>query len=68
MLVFGIYVTAIFFLRFKDYGHYFIIASVPASVFISTFYEGKSWKKWKELLNILTLLFLVYTLFRNAII
>ena len=68
MLVFGIYVTAIFFLRFKDYSHYFIIASVPASVFISSFYEGKSWKKWKEFLNIITLIFLVYTLFRNLAI
>ncbi len=68
MLVFGIYVIAIFLLRFKDYGHYFIIASVPASVFISSFYEGKSWKKWKEFLNIMTLVFLVYTLFRNITI
>lgn len=64
MLVFGMYVTAIFLLRFKDYGNYFIIASVPAAVFISSFYEGKNWKKWKEFLNIVTLLFLVYTLLR----
>ena len=66
MLVFGIYVIAIFLLRFKDYGHYFIIASIPASVFISSFYEGKSWKKWKEFLNVVTLVLLVYTLFRNV--
>ena len=64
MLVFGMYVTAIFLLRFKDYSNYFIIASVPAAVFISSFYEGKNWKKWKEFLNIVTLIFLIYTLLR----
>lgn len=64
MLVFGIYVTAIFLLRFKDYSNYFIIASVPSAVFISSFYEGKNWKKWKEFLNLVTLLFLIYTLIR----
>ena len=64
MLVFGIYVTAIFLLRFKDYSNYFIIASVPASVFISSFYEGISRKKWNELLNLVTLIFIIYTLVR----
>ena len=64
MLVFGIYSIIIFLMRFKDYGHYFILASVPSAVFISSFYEGKNWKKWKEFLNMTTLLFLIYTLLR----
>ncbi len=64
MLVFGIYSMIIFLMRFKDYSNYFILASVPSAVFISSFYEGKNWKKWKEFLNLMTLIFLIYTLFR----
>jgi len=66
MLIFGFYVLSIFFIRFKDYSHYFIVASIPVSIFISGFYEGNKWRKWKEFLHLSTLLFLLYTLFRNS--
>jgi hypothetical protein len=66
ILIFGIYLISLFFVRFKDYAHFFIVASIPISIFISSFYEGNKWRKWKEFLNFSTLLILIYTLFRNS--
>lgn len=68
MLIFGLYVLVIFFIRFKDYSHYFIISAIPTSIYISNFFEGSKWKKSKETLHLTILAFLIYTLIRNSVL
>ena len=66
LIVFALYLTIIFFIRIRDYSHYFILGSIPYAIFMANYYSQGNWRRSKEIMLYLTMALQIYVVFRNV--